>query len=76
MSIRFWEGSYLIDVEVCSIPRDIPVVQRELSSFPQFYSAVGTQAQILSFGDCNADVLKTLDKDSDRKCSIHYPFCV
>ena len=74
MSICFWEGAHLIDGEMSTILRDIPVVKGKLNLISQFRSALGTRTQILSCGGYNADVLKAFDQDPDRKGVIQYHF--
>ena len=76
MSIRFCKGAHLFDVEMYTVPRDNPAVTGELNLISQLQSSVETRARILYCGGCNADLLKTLDQDPDRKGCIQYPFCV
>ena len=70
LSVYFWEGGHLADIDLRSIPRDIPVVKGELSLISQLQFAVGTGPQIISCGGCNAYVLMALD----RQTCMHYPF--
>ena len=42
MLIRFWEGARLADIEFCSKPRDIPVVNSDLKLISLLQSTVGT----------------------------------
>ena len=74
MSICFWEGGHLLDMELSSIPRDIPVVEGELNLVSQLQSA-RTSPQVILCGGCNADVLKSLDHDPDRQAGIQKLSC-
>ena len=75
MSINFWDGAHLVQMEICSIPGDMPVVKGKLNLVSQLQSAVGTGAQKLGCGGRNADVLKALDQDPERHAGIQYAFC-
>ena len=66
----------MVDLELSSVPHDIPVVTGDLKKISHFQSAVGTGPQIISFGGCNAGVLKALDRDPDRQVGIQNPFCI
>ena len=74
-SVRFCEGTHSIDVDMCTIYREIPVVKRELSFISQLKYAVGMRAEFRSCGDGNADFLKASYQNADRH-GIQYPFCV
>ena len=50
MSIRFGEGGHLVDIELSSIRRDIPLVEGEMNLISHLQSAVGTGPQIKFLG--------------------------
>ena len=67
LHLLFWEGQSLVDVEVARVPRDIPIMKRELTLIPQLQSAISVKGQIISCGGCSADVLKALDQEPVRQ---------
>ena len=71
----FLGGAHLIDIELCTIPRYLPVVKGELNSISQMQFAVANHPQLHTVG-CNNDFLKALDQDPDRQAGVQYPVCL
>ena len=65
---------HLVDVELCSIPRDIPIVKGELYLIAQLQSVVSTGPLVISSGGGTSDALKALDQKPDRDASFENPF--
>ena len=76
MSISFWEGGRLVDIELGSILWEIPVGKGEMNLISQLQSTIGTSPQNINCRGCNADFWKALDQDLYRQAGIQYPFCL
>ena len=74
LSISFWEGNDLVTMTIAQCGRDVPSVNSSVLLCSEVLSAISLEPTIISCAGGSADLIKTLDKASNQKAGLQYPF--
>ena len=72
MSVRFWEGRWLLDLVMLRRDREAPVLKSQFSMIAVFLGVVSRTPENDFCSGVGVDIITTFESCSNSKVGVHY----